>query len=61
MARIHHPSDTQPGPLPEIRADAHSITFVMAPAGTPRNEQLVIRCDDRDQLWIAIRNLGIRN
>ena len=47
--------DQRPGILPEIRTDAGSITFTMLPAGIPGGDQLVIRCDARGDIWIAIQ------
>lgn len=55
MARGQHVLDRQPGPLPEIRTDGGGITFVMAPPGATRGEQLVIRCDADGEVWISIQ------
>jgi hypothetical protein len=46
--------DQRPGSVPDIRTDTGGITFVMVPAGTPRGERLVIRCDADGEVWISI-------
>jgi hypothetical protein len=46
--------DGEPGALPDIRTNVRGITFVMAPPGAPRGEQLVIRCDADGEVWISI-------
>jgi hypothetical protein len=46
--------DGQPGTLPDIRTNVRGITFVMAPPGTPRGEQLAIRCDPDGEVWVSI-------
>jgi hypothetical protein len=40
--------------MPEIRADAGSITFLMAPTRLPDQARLVIRCDADGELWVSI-------
>ena len=55
MRRERPMVDQRPGTLPDIRTDAGSITFTMLPAGIPGGEQLVIRCDARGDIWIAIQ------
>jgi hypothetical protein len=50
--------DRQPGSLPDIRMNIDGITFIMAPPGIPRGEQLVIRCDAHDEVWISIQPDG---
>jgi hypothetical protein len=55
MARVHQLMDRQPGSLPDIRMNIDGITFIMAPPGIPRGEQLVIRCDAHDEVWISIQ------
>jgi hypothetical protein len=54
MARAQHASDERPGAVPDIRTDEQGITFVMAPTGTPRGDELVIRCDVNGEIWVAI-------
>lgn len=56
MARVHHIMDGQRGSLPDIRADVTGIIFAMAPPGTPRGDQLTIRCDPEGELWISIQS-----
>lgn len=55
MARGQHTLDRQPGSLPDIRTNNGGITFVMTPPGSPRGDQLVIRCDADGEVWISIR------
>jgi hypothetical protein len=55
MTRLTHTLDRQPGSLPDIRADAGSITFGMVPPGARRGERLVIRCDADGEVWISIQ------
>jgi hypothetical protein len=57
MDRVHT-LDTQPGPLPEIRASANGVIFVMTPQGTGRSEKLVIRCNAHDEVLISIQPKG---
>ena len=45
----HHP-----GSMPEIHADAGSITFLMTPTRLPDQARLVIRCDADGELWVSI-------
>jgi hypothetical protein len=60
MARTERILNGQPGPIPEIRTDGDGITFVMKPLGARRGEQLVIRCDEHGEVWIAIRPASSR-
>ena len=59
MARVHHTMDRQPGSLPDIRMNINGVTFVMAPPGTPRGNQLVIRCDADGEVWVSIQPDGL--
>src|SRR5712691_7102950 len=49
--------DQEPGPLTEIRADAHSVTFHLTIASA-RGEaaRLIIRCDPNGNGWASIDN-----
>jgi hypothetical protein len=51
--------DRQPGSLPDIRMNINGVTFVMAPPGTPRGNQLVIRCDADGEVWVSIQPDGV--
>jgi hypothetical protein len=50
-----HSLDTQPGPLPDIRANGDGVTFMMAPPGARNGDQLVIRCDAAGEVLVSIR------
>jgi hypothetical protein len=52
--RERHTFDQRPGSVPEIRTDSGGMTFIMAPAGSPKGERLVIRCDADGEVWISI-------
>lgn len=56
MARAHHMLDGKPGQLPDIRAHAGNITFVMATVGARPDSRLVIRCDADGNVWVSIRS-----
>jgi hypothetical protein len=47
--------DQRPGSLPDIRSDRGGITFIIAQAGPPQREPLVIRCDTDGEIWLSIR------
>ena len=46
-------ADQHPGSIPDIRADAGSITFVLAPR-VPHHARLMIRCAPDGELWVSI-------
>jgi hypothetical protein len=54
MGRVHT-VDTQPGTLPDIRADAQGVTFTLTPHGVRPAAELVIRCDANGDVYVAIR------
>jgi hypothetical protein len=54
MNRERQTLDQRPGSAPDIRSDGGGITFIMALAGTPRSEALVIRCDIQGEIWVSI-------
>jgi hypothetical protein len=54
MKRVQPALDQRPGALPDVRTCGSDITFVMAPAGTPASDRLIIRCDDHGGVWISI-------
>jgi hypothetical protein len=54
MRRERHTFDQRPGSVPVIRTNKGGITFVIVPAGTPKGEHLVIRCDADGEVWISI-------
>jgi hypothetical protein len=54
MRRERQTLDQRPGSAPDIRSDHGGITFIMAPAGTPKGEALVIRCDADGEIWVSI-------
>jgi hypothetical protein len=47
--------DRRPGPLPDIKSDSVSVTFVMEVNHPPDGGRLVIRCDVNGNVWAAIR------
>jgi hypothetical protein len=56
MRRERPALDRHPGTVPDIRADAGSITFTLVPVGLSPREPLVIRCDGDGQIWISIKD-----
>jgi hypothetical protein len=54
MARVHT-LDTQPGPLPEIRATNEGVTFTITPHGVRPSAVLVIRCSATGDVLVSIR------
>ena len=46
--------DQRPGSMPDIRADAGSVIFILAPAQVPHHARLLIRCDPDGELWVSI-------
>jgi hypothetical protein len=60
MARTRNALDRHPGSIPDIRADAGSITFTMVPIGRSPREPLVIRCDVNGEIWISIKSADDR-
>jgi len=55
MARAQHTLDGKRGPLPDIRPKDDSITFLLNPPGTPRGQQVLLRCDPDGEVWASIR------
>ena len=56
MARAQHALDGKRGPLPDIRpCTNNSITFLLTPPGTPRGQQVLVRCDADGEVWASIR------
>jgi hypothetical protein len=55
MRGERHTLDQRPGALPEIRTLEGTITFTMVPVGTPRGEQLVIRCEADGEILLSIQ------
>jgi hypothetical protein len=50
--------DRRPGTHPAITADGTSVTYVLAILKLPgiaEGTQLVIRCDDGENVWVSIR------
>jgi len=50
--------DRRPGTHPAITADGTSITYVLPILklpGVAAGTQLVIRCDDGENVWVSIR------
>jgi hypothetical protein len=54
MARVHT-LDTQPGPLPDIRATTEGVTFTMTPHGVRPSAVLIIRCSATGEVLVSIR------
>jgi hypothetical protein len=54
MKRARPTIDDRPGALPDIRTSGGGVTFVMSPCGTLSSERLIIRCDDRGEIWVSI-------
>jgi hypothetical protein len=52
---MHKGLDRRPGPLPDIKSDSQSVTFVMEVGHLPDTGRLVIRCDADGNVWAAIR------
>jgi hypothetical protein len=59
MKRTQTTIDTRPGALPDIKTSGADITFVMSPAGTHPLARLIIRCDDRGDVWVAIEGVWV--
>jgi hypothetical protein len=54
MKRARPTIDDRPGALPDIRTSGGSVTFVMSPCGTQTSARLIIRCDDKGEIWVSI-------
>ena len=48
--------DRSPGAKPDIRPDRGGVLYIMSPAGLPKGEQLIIRCDSDGEVWIALED-----
>jgi hypothetical protein len=46
--------DRQAGPVPEIRVEGDSVTFRLDIAGTGRLRRLVLRCDEKGNVWASV-------
>jgi hypothetical protein len=46
--------DAHPGRLPKIRADGETVVFEFDPPGGDRGPRLLIRCDDKGDIWAWI-------
>jgi hypothetical protein len=46
--------DQRPGALPEIRTDRSDIIYTIAPTGTHRHADLVLRCDANGDVWASL-------
>lgn len=56
MARAQHALDGKRGALPDIRpCNNNSISFLLNPPGTPRGQQVLVRCDADGEVWISIQ------
>ena len=60
MRRERQTIDRRPGSTPDIHTDHGAITFIMTPAGTPRGQRLIIRCDAAGEIWMASETDRVR-
>lgn len=54
MARVHT-ADSQPGRLPDIRANTEGVTYTMTAHGVRPATAIVIRCDTNGDVWISLQ------
>ena len=50
--------DRRPGAMPEIRADGESVVFQLAVSNAGTTEWLVLRCDEKGEVWASIESAG---
>jgi hypothetical protein len=48
------PIDERPGPAPDIRLDDESIIFTFRLDDSVSGSRLMIRCDAKGNMWVAI-------
>jgi hypothetical protein len=46
--------DERPGPTPDIRVDADSVTYSLRLSAVVDDPRLLIRCDTAGNIWVSI-------